>query len=45
MKCWPFLPFTFATATYNYRIHSEEILIHTLCKVATGMMQEQIVDT
>jgi hypothetical protein len=29
----------------NYRIHPEEVFLYTLCKVATGMMQVQIVHT
>ena len=29
----------------NYRVHPEEVFLFTLCKVATGMTQVQIIDT
>ena len=28
----------------NYRVHPEEVFLYTLCKVATGMTQVQIID-
>jgi hypothetical protein len=45
-ESWPFLPGTFCNGhPYIYRIHPEEVSLFTLCKVATGMRQVQIVNT